>query len=75
MSDYAISNISNNIMDYIDTWGEKKANLKVIGNLKSDDSVKKPIEKSLEVRDVVFKYSKESKVIFKINNISIKKGH
>ena len=75
MSDYAISNISNNIMDYIDTWGEKKANLKIIGNLKSDDSIKKPIEKSLEVRDVVFKYSKESKVTFKINNISIKKGH
>lgn len=41
-------------MEYIDTWGEKKANLKIIGNLKSDNSCKTPIEESLEVRDIIF---------------------
>lgn len=67
--------ISDSIMTFIDLWGEKKANLAILGNLEEDNVTKKPIEKSLEVRDVVFKYSKESKVTFRIDNIAIEKGH
>ena len=75
MSDYALNCISDSIMTFIDLWGEKKANLAILGNLEEDNVTKKPIEKSLEVRDVVFKYSKESKVTFRIDNITIEKGH
>lgn len=75
MSDYALNCISDSIMTFIDLWGEKKANLAILGNLEEDNVTKKPIEKSLEVRDVVFKYSKESKVTFRIDNIAIEKGH
>lgn len=73
MSDYALNCISDSIMTFIDLWGEKKANLAILGNLEEDNVTKKPIEKSLEVRDVVFKYSKESKVTFRIDNIAIEK--
>ena len=75
MSDYALNCISDSIMTFIDLWGEKKANLAILGNLEEDNVTKKPIEKSLEVRDVVFKYSKESKVTFRIDNIAIERGH
>lgn len=74
MSDYALNCISDSIMTFIDLWGEKKANLAILGNLEEDNYEKKPIDK-LIVKDLVFKYSKESKTEFRINDITIKRGH
>ncbi len=73
MSDYALSCISGSIMDFLDVYGDKKANLQIIGKLEKDNTDKKPLEK-LSVKDVVFKYSEDSKVEFRINDITIEKG-
>lgn len=43
MSDYALNCISDSIMNFIDIWGEKKANLAILGNLEEDNYEKKPI--------------------------------
>lgn len=74
MSDYALNCISDSIMTFIDLWGEKKANLAILGNLEEDNVTKKPLEK-LNVKDVMFKYNKNSKVTFRIDNINIERGH
>lgn len=73
MSDYALTCISDSIMTFIDLWGEKKANLAILGNLEEDNTDKKPLE-SLNVKDIEFKYSNESNVTFKISNILIERG-
>nr|DAY75432.1 MAG TPA: ABC-type bacteriocin/lantibiotic exporter [Caudoviricetes sp.] len=73
MSDYALSCISGSIMDFLDVYGDKKANLQIIGKLEKDNANKKPLEK-LSVKDIVFKYSEDSKVEFRINDITIEKG-
>lgn len=73
MSDYALNCISDSIMTFIDIWGEKKANLAILGNLEEDNIVKKPLE-SLNVKNVDFKYSNESNVTFRIDDILIEHG-
>lgn len=73
MSDYALNCISDSIMTFIDLWGEKKANLAILGNLEEDNVIKKPLE-NLNVKNVKFKYSDESNVTFKIDDILIEKG-
>lgn len=73
MSDYALNCISDSIMTFIDLWGEKKANLAILGNLEEDNIVKKPLE-SLNVKNVEFRYSDDSNVTFKINDIIIERG-
>ena len=73
MSDYALNCISDSIMTIIDLWGEKKANLAILGNLEEDSVIKKPLE-TLEVKNIEFKYSNESNVTFKIDNILIERG-
>lgn len=73
MSDYALNCISDSIMNFIDIWGEKKANLAILGNLEEDNYEKKPIDK-LVIKDLVFKYSKESKTEFRIDDIIIERG-
>lgn len=73
MSDYALNCISDSIMTFIDLWGEKKANLVILGNLEEDNVIKKPLE-NLNVKNVKFKYSDESNVTFKIDDILIERG-
>lgn len=73
MSDYALNCISDSIMVFIDLWGEKKANLAILGNLEEDNIIKKPLE-NLNVKNVEFKYSDESNVTFKIDDILIERG-
>lgn len=73
MSDYSLVQISDCIMEFLNAYAEKKANIEVIGKLKNDTLEKKPIEK-LEIHDVFFKYSEDSKVEFRINDITIEKG-
>lgn len=73
MSDYSLSQISDCIMEFLNAYAEKKANMDIIGNLKNDTLEKKPLEK-LEIHDVSFKYSEDSKVEFRIDDITIDKG-
>lgn len=73
MSDYSLSQISDCIMEFLNAYAEKKANMDIIGNLKNDTLEKKPLEK-LEIHDVSFKYSEDSKVEFRIDDITIEKG-
>lgn len=73
MSDYSLNQISYCIMDFLNAYAEKKANMDIIGNLKNDTLEKKPLEK-LEIHDVSFKYSEDSKVEFRIDDITIEKG-
>lgn len=73
MSDYSLVQISDCIMEFLNAYAEKKANIEVIGKLKNDTLEKKPIEK-LEIHDVSFKYSEDSKVEFRIDDITIEKG-
>lgn len=73
MSDYALNCISDSIIEFIDLWGEKKANLAILGNLEEDNIIKKPLE-NLNVKNVKFKYSDESNVTFKIDDILIERG-
>lgn len=73
MSDYVLNCISNSIIDFLDAYSDKKSNIKILGKLKKDSTEKKPLEK-LCIKDVIFKYSKDSKVEFKINDITIEKG-
>ena len=73
MSDYALNYISDSITMFIDLWGEKKANLAILGNLEEDNIIKKPLE-SLNVKEIEFKYSDDSNVTFKIDNILIERG-
>lgn len=74
MSDYAIECISNSISDILDIYGEKKANLKILGTLEPDNTNKKVPLELLRIKDVIFKYSKNSKVTFRIDDITIEKG-
>lgn len=74
MSDYALNSISTGIMCFIDFYGEKKANMAILGNLEEDHCIKKPLEVSLSITDVKFKYSKNSAVTFKIDDINIERG-
>lgn len=73
MSDYCLTNVSDNITNFIDYIGEKKAQMAVIGQLEEDKIIKKPLEK-LVIKDVFFKYSPESKVEFRIDDILIERG-
>ena len=73
MSDYSLNQISDCIMEFLNAYAEKKANMDIIGNLKNDTLEKKPLEK-LEIHDVSFKYSEDSKVEFRIDDITIEKG-
>jgi ABC-type bacteriocin/lantibiotic exporter with double-glycine peptidase domain len=74
MTDYVLSNIVSNTMSFLDLYSERKANLELLGNLQEDNQRKKNIE-DFRIDGVEFKYSDESKVTFKIDNIVIKKGH
>ena len=73
MSDYAIECIANSISDILDIYSDKKANLKILGTLEPDTNKKVPLE-ILRIKDIIFKYSKDSKVTFKIDDITIEKG-
>lgn len=74
MSDYSIINISNNICDIMDLYSEKKAQLSILGNLEPDNNIKVPLKDKLEIKNITFKYSEESDVIFKIDNVNIERG-
>lgn len=74
MSDYCLTNISDSITEFLNYYGDRKSNLKILGKLDSDTQLKKPLEK-LVVKDLIFKYSPDSKVEFRIDNITIRKGH
>lgn len=73
MMDYSIYNITDRLSVIMDCYSDKVAQLKVIGKLEPDTVTKKPIEK-LRVGNIEFKYSDDSNVTFKIDNITIEKG-
>lgn len=74
MSDYIIENIAGTISGIFELYGDKKASLKLIGELEPDRSKKITLESSgLNINGVFYSYP-ESDVIFRIDDIKIEKG-
>lgn len=74
MSDYIIENIAGTISGIFELYGDKKASLKLIGELEPDRSKKITLESSgLNINGVFYSYP-ESDVTFRIDDIKIEKG-
>lgn len=75
MSDYALECISGSIVNFMDYFSEKKANIKILGSLEPDDMERKSMKAFFNIKHVEFKYSPESKVTFFIDDLLIVKSH
>lgn len=74
MSDYIIENIAGTISGIFELYSDKKASLKLIGELEPDRSKKITLESSgLNINGVFYNYP-ESDVTFRIDDIKIEKG-
>ena len=77
MMSYVIDNIGACIGTAMQFYTIKINNLKILGRLEPDDSVKVPIDKSLIIKNTEFCYDSKKKdaVIFKIDELEIKRAH
>ena len=75
MMGYSIDNIAAYISMFMEGYSEKVSQLKVLGELEEDTDIREPIKDSIILKDIEFKYTDDSKVLFKIDRLTIEKGH
>jgi ABC-type bacteriocin/lantibiotic exporter with double-glycine peptidase domain len=75
MMGYSIDNIAAYVGMFMEGYSEKVSQLKVLGELEDDIDVREPIKDSIILKDIEFKYTEDSKVLFKIDELTIEKGH
>ena len=74
VSDFALINFRNNILDILDLKLEIDSSKKIIDELKGDDTEdKKNVSNDIILDDVVFDYGKDS-IRFEISHLRFKKG-